>query len=125
MAKTAREERLNKSSLNAISLFTGAGGLDIGLEKAGYEIKLCIENDEYARRTLKWNRPAWRLSDPGDIHLLSPASILSQAGLSVGELKLLAGGPPCQPFSKSSYWVSGDSLRLKDPRAKTLRAFLC
>jgi hypothetical protein len=37
---------------------------------------------------------------------------------------LLAGGPPCQPFSKSTYWSTGDAPRLRDPRARTLRAYV-
>jgi DNA (cytosine-5)-methyltransferase 1 len=37
---------------------------------------------------------------------------------------MLIGGPPCQPFSKSSYWVRGDALRLDDPRADTLTGYL-
>ena len=41
-----------------------------------------------------------------------------------GEADVLIGGPPCQPFSKSSYWVSGDARRLDDPRADTLTAYL-
>ena len=36
----------------------------------------------------------------------------------------MVGGPPCQPFSKSGYWVSGDARRLDDPRADTLTAYL-
>ncbi len=36
----------------------------------------------------------------------------------------MIGGPPCQPFSKSSYWVKGDAPRLDDPRADTLTAYL-
>lgn len=46
------------------------------------------------------------------------------AGVGVGEVDLLVGGPPCQPFSKSGYWASGDTKRLDDPRATTLEGFL-
>lgn len=107
-----------------LSLFTGAGGLDLGLEAAGFEPALCVELDLQARATLKKNRPAWVLAQPGDIHALSPTQVLAQASAKPRELSLLAGGPPCQPFSKSSYWAGGDTARLRDPRAKTLNAYL-
>lgn len=107
-----------------LSLFTGAGGLDIGLEAAGFENRLCVEIDEDARTTLRRNRPRWVLATPGDIHQHNPKDLLAQAGLRAGELDLLAGGPPCQPFSKSGYWSAGDSRRLDDPRAATLGGYL-
>lgn len=114
----------SSNDLSVLSLFTGAGGLDLGLEAAGFEPVLCVEVDNESRETLKRNRPAWRLSDPGDIHELAPAQLLRQAGLKPRQLTLLAGGPPCQPFSKSMYWSTGDAPRLRDPRAKTLDAYL-
>jgi len=49
---------------------------------------------------------------------------LSTAGLRKRDADLLVGGPPCQPFSKSSYWVNGDSGRLNDPRSSTLGQYL-
>ena len=109
---------------SVLSLFTGAGGLDLGLEAAGFQHALCVENDEDSRKTVARNRSAWRLAEPGDIHKLSPDVLLSQAGLTPGQLTLLAGGPPCQPFSKSAYWSTGDAQRLRDPRARTLSAYL-
>jgi DNA (cytosine-5)-methyltransferase 1 len=112
------------SGLSVLSLFTGAGGLDLGLEIAGFEPVLCVEVDEDSRSTLKKNRPGWRLADPGDIHALEPDEILRQAGIKPRELKLLTGGPPCQPFSKSAYWANGNGSRLQDPRARTLHAYL-
>lgn len=107
-----------------LSLFTGAGGLDLGLEAAGFEPVLCVEVDEDSRATLRQNRPRWRLADPGDIHAMEPDEILQQAGLKPRELRLLVGGPPCQPFSKSAYWSNGNGRRLHDPRAYTLRAYV-
>jgi hypothetical protein len=112
------------SKPRVLSLFTGAGGLDVGLEAAGFDTRLCVEVDERARSTLQRNRPRWRLASPGDIHALHVDEILEQAGVKAGEVELLAGGPPCQPFSKSSYWLHGDSRRLEDPRAAALGAYL-
>lgn len=107
-----------------LSLYTGAGGLDLGLEAAGFNSVLCVEQDEDARKTLTLNRPKWRLSYPGDIFKISNRDLLDQAELKPRQLALLAGGPPCQPFSKSGYWSNGDAPRLHDPRALTLVAFL-
>ena len=97
-----------------ISLFTGAGGLDIGLEAAGFETKVCVEYDRYCQGTLNENRPRFR--DPslgilGDITKVSPGQILEVAGLSPGEATLVSGGPPCQ-----SYSTAGKRGSIDDPR---------
>lgn len=113
-----------QSRTTLVSLFSGAGGLDIGLEAAGFRTVLCVENDAMASETLRINRPAWTLAEPDDIHLLPPEFALEQANLRRGELTLLAGGPPCQPFSKSGYWARGDAARLFDPRSSTLTAYV-
>lgn len=106
-----------------LSLFSGAGGLDLGLEVAGFNVHLCVENDKYCQYTLRTNRPKWKIAAPPDVFKLDPREMMCQANLRRGELDLLAGGPPCQPFSKAGYWCRGDSLRLRDPRAKTLNAY--
>lgn len=108
--------------LNAISLYTGVGGLDFGMEAAGFKTAVAVEMDPAACRTLRVNR-RWEVIE-ADIHDLTSRDILNRTGLRVGDADVLIGGPPCQPFSKSSYWVSGDTLRLDDPRASTLAAFL-
>lgn len=107
-----------------ISLFSGAGGLDIGLTAAGFSNRLCVEIDDDAKRTIRKNHPKWTIVEPGDIHQISPKEMLTLAKLQPKELTLLAGGPPCQPFSKSGYWAKGDSARLNDPRSDTLAAYL-
>ncbi|MCP5057359.1 MAG: DNA (cytosine-5-)-methyltransferase [bacterium] len=109
-------------SLKAISLFTGVGGLDFGTEAAGFKTTAAVEMDKAACRSLGQNRH-WSLLQ-GDIHEISSRSILDKAGFGPGDADLLTGGPPCQPFSKSGYWASGDALRLDDPRAGTLGEYL-
>lgn len=109
--------------LNAISLYTGVGGLDFGFEAAGFRTAVAVEFDAVACRTVWLNRPDWNVIER-DIHEVGSAEILDAAGLRAGEADVLIGGPPCQPFSKSSYWVNGDALRLDDPRADTLTAYL-
>lgn len=114
----------NMKKFSVVSLFSGAGGLDLGLEASGFKVSLCVENDDNCQHTIKKNRPEWKLANPPDVFKLRPSDLAKQASLTPGMLDLLAGGPPCQPFSKSGYWHSGDSLRLKDPRAKTLHAYM-
>ena len=110
-------------SLKAISLFTGVGGLDYGFEAADFQITVGIEVDPVACRTIQRNRPNWKVINQ-DIRCVSSSEILQAAGLQPEEADVLIGGPVCQPFSKSSYWLSGDTARLEDVRAHTLTAFL-
>ncbi|MBX6332143.1 MAG: DNA cytosine methyltransferase [Gemmatimonadaceae bacterium] len=106
-------------------MYTGAGGLDLGFEAAGFETRVAVEMDVDAVRTLRENRPAWEIIDQ-DIHseAASSGEILRRGRLGVGDADILIGGPPCQPFSKSGYWARGDAKRLDDPRAETLGAYL-
>ena len=106
----------------AISLFTGAGGLDLGFEAAGFEIRSALDVDGLCVETVLANR-RWPIIH-ADIHDVSAGEILKRAGLREGDADVLIGGPPCQPFSKSGYWVRGESLRLDDPRVGTLEAYL-
>lgn len=108
--------------LKAISLYTGVGGLDFGFEAAGFETVVAVEMDPVACRTIRSNRK-WSVLE-GKIGEIDSADILKAGQLRVSEADVLIGGPPCQPFSKSSYWVSGDAARLDDPRAHTLTEFL-
>lgn len=82
--------------LNALSFFSGAMGLDQGLEKAGFNIRLACEADKTCQATIKANRPDIPLI--GDILNYSADDIRKIAGIS-GDIDLIAGGPPCQAFS--------------------------
>ncbi|RAR27911.1 DNA (cytosine-5-)-methyltransferase, partial [Pseudomonas sp. MDMC224] len=108
--------------MKAISLFTGAGGLDYGFEAAGFETAIAVEMDKDAASTLRASR-GWQVIEE-DIHGVTSQRILKEAGLREGDADVLIGGPPCQPFSKASYWAYGDSKRLDDPRADTLLAYM-
>ena len=106
-----------------ISLYTGLGGLDYGFEAAGFRTSVAVELDPIACDTLRLNRN-WPVLE-GNIHKISSAAILRAAGLDAGCVDVLVGGPPCQPFSKASYWKRGDSRRLGGtPRASTLNEYL-
>ena len=79
----------------ALSFFSGAMGLDIGIEKAGFDIKLACENDKYCRQTIALNKPNMALI--GDINNYSSKEVLEYAGLSTKDkVDLVIGGPPCQ-----------------------------
>lgn len=106
-----------------ISLYSGAGGLDYGFEAAGFRTGACVELDHDACETLRHARPGWEVIERS-IFDVPTEEILERCDSKAGEIDLLIGGPPCQPFSKAGYWARGDSLRLQDPRASTLGAYL-
>ena len=110
------------STPRIISLFTGAGGLDYGFEAAGFEIAVALDVDPACCATLRGNRP-WPVIQR-DIADVTTLHILKTGELKRGEADVLVGGPPCQPFSKSGYWATGDAQRMDDPRANTLHAYL-
>lgn len=87
--------------MNVISLFSGAGGLDLGLERVGFKTRLCVEIDADARATLRRNRPEWNPTElhGGDLTKICSRAILREAGLAPGEVDMVCGGPPCQSFS--------------------------
>ncbi len=104
---------------SSISLFSGAGGLDCGLEAAGFESVISLDMDPFCAQSLAANRCGDVFS--GDIAKYSAADLLSATNSHPGEIDLLTAGPPCQPFSKSANWHYGTPRGLKDPRADTLK----
>jgi DNA (cytosine-5)-methyltransferase 1 len=98
----------------AISLFSGAGGMDLGITQAGFRILLSIDSDPNCCETLR----SWAERDltgsvvvQDDIRILDPTAILKQLDLRPGGLDLLAGGPPCQAFSQIGKQESLDDER--------------
>lgn len=106
-----------------ISLYTGAGGLDYGLEAAGFEFGAGVEMDKDCATTLGVSRPRWAVLNRS-IFEVTTQELLERADSKESEIDLVAGGPPCQPFSKAGYWARGDARRLSDPRSDTLGAYL-
>lgn len=107
---------------SVLSLFTGVGGLDYGFEAAGFDTRVALERDSQCCESLRAGRP-WPVIE-ADLLETDTKDILRAGGLRAGSVDMLIGGPPCQPFSKSGWWKSGDSLRLEDPRANTLTGYL-
>ena len=85
-------------NFTAIDLFCGAGGLTVGLQKAGFDVLAGVEINKVAVETYSMNHKNHRIYDE-DIRKLSPKKLLKDLGLRKGELDLLAGCPPCQGFS--------------------------
>lgn len=107
-----------------LSTFSGAGGLDLGLEAAGFETIGTLETNEAARATLRLNRPKWPLLEPADVMRACVELTPADLGLMRGDLELLAGGPPCQPFSKAAQWRGASRVGLADDRGKAILGFL-
>ena len=120
---------------SAVSLFSGAGGLDLGVEAAGFATLAAVEWDDDAADTMEQNAPAYfpELHEVVRCDLfplangrssgLSTKDILRAAGLGSRERPdLLTGGPPCVAFSKSGFWLEWKRDGI-DPSASLLQAY--
>lgn len=103
----------------AISFFAGAGGLDIGIHEAGFDVKLSVELEEKYCVTLKQNNPTFNVVN-GDIMDYSKEKIYDDAGLNYSdEIDLIFGGSPCQSFS-----TAGKRQAFSDERGKAMLKFI-
>lgn len=121
-----RKSRSNASSNNgdskkpflALSFFTGAMGLDLGLERAGVSTVLASEIDEPTRKTIVANRPQIELI--GDLRNYTAQEIRKLAKLPAKrEIDLVFGGPPCQAFS-----TAGKRQAFEDERGNVFLKFI-
>lgn len=110
--------------LKTVSLFTGGGGLDLGFSAVGFDVRVAVEIDPYACRTLELNaekKPYFHrhgiICD--DIKNVSAKQILKVGKLKPGEVDVVIGGPPCQSFS-----VFGKRKGLSDPRGDLIWQYL-
>lgn len=109
---------LKRKQPAAISLFSGAGGMDLGVTQAEFDIKACVEIDRHCCATLRENIRRSKQNTfvyEQDIRTLSPATLMMDTGLKAGSLDLLFGGSPCQSFSQI-----GKQLALGDDRGLLL-----
>ena len=111
-------KKANHSKPIALSFFSGAMGLDLGIEKAGFDVRLACEVDKYCRQTIAHNRPNTALL--GDINDYSARDILEAAKLNEeDEIDLIMGGPPCQAFS-----TAGKRKGFNDDRGNVFLKYL-
>ncbi|TVP60386.1 MAG: DNA (cytosine-5-)-methyltransferase [Nodularia sp. (in: Bacteria)] len=123
-----REIWVSNNKRISISLFAGAFGLDLGMEQAGFHTVSVVEIDPDATKTIVFNRPHLAESAvPRDIQLVSAQTLLEEGGrvlnlgraLRPGEVDLVTGGPPCQPFS-----TAGKRQSIGDPRGSLFMDFI-
>lgn len=103
--------------MNVFSLFSGCGGCSLGLEQAGFHIKLAADKDKDACETYAANLGAetvWNI----DLAHVTPHELLEHSRLKETEIDLIVGGPPCQGFS------SAGTKDWADPRNVLLRKYV-
>jgi DNA (cytosine-5)-methyltransferase 1 len=105
----------------AIDLFSGCGGLTLGLRRAGFEVVGAVEIDAIAAEAYRLNHPQVTLRE-ADICKVDAAKFRSELGLRRGELDLLAGCPPCQGFS--TLRTMNGARRNRDSRNGLIREML-
>jgi DNA (cytosine-5)-methyltransferase 1 len=123
-----------RDRLPVISLFSGAGGLDLAVEQAGsgsgnrvgsrgpLRVAVATDYEQQALDTLSRNFPGTPTVCKNIME--TPAEeLLEKAGLSAGEPTLVIGGPPCTPFSKSGFWLEEKRESL-DPNASLLDEYV-
>ncbi len=110
--------KYSKSKLNVLSFFSGAMGLDIGLEKAGLNVLLACEIDNPSRKTIVANDKEVGLI--GDIRLYNVEDILRHSNLkSKDQVDVIVGGPPCQAFS-----TAGKRMGFQDDRGNVFLKYI-
>lgn len=104
-------------SYNVVSLFSGAMGLDLGIGRAGFKVRVCVEKDHDAAQTIRENTSVPVIED--DICQISTEHILQTAGVKKEDVRMVIGGPPCQAFS-----TAGKQKGLSDLRGNLILQYL-
>ncbi|WP_322411715.1 DNA cytosine methyltransferase [Microbacterium invictum] len=131
-----RDEKVTmREQLPVVSLFSGAGGLDLAVERADAQALVSNDPGEGLLRVAvatDYNAPALATLKTnfsntatltGDIREVPTEQILASAGLRSTEPVLVVGGPPCTPFSKSGFWLE-QKRESRDPNASLLDEYV-
>lgn len=111
--------------MKAVSLFSGCGGLDLGLERAGFEVVFASDLDSYCAATYELNFPGVPFYEGTAADLNRDLLAQVSKGATLGPIDLLAGGPPCPPFSKSRFYRTDKPRALEDAVGEeTINAYL-
>ena len=107
-----------RKDVKAISMFSGAGGLDIGTQLAGIKVISSLDIFEDSVETLKKNKFFdHTVHEVGDITKITGNHYAELLEKEKPEKLIIVGGPPCQPFSKAGYWVTNEKRNSnEDPR---------
>ncbi len=111
----------------AISLFSGAGGLDVASVMADVPVVSSIDLDGDCIKTLRANKAFFGETDiyEGDLHKIESFQFMKSVEKSKASKFIVIGGAPCQPFSKAGYWVGNQTRRgINDPRATLVDEYL-
>lgn len=112
--------------IGAVSLFSGAGGLDAGSFMAGVPVMVSTDIESDCIETLKLNE-AYKNTEiiHGDLHEIDSSVFADVIKKKKFEKFIVIGGAPCQPFSKNGYWVTHEKRRgINDPRATLINEYL-
>ena len=136
-------EKVVPKELTVISLFSGAGGMDVGFSQAGFKIRVMVEihpdpcktlranfhweelkkrnrwkNKEEMKKDIPWYHEPEPVILQKDIAKLTTKEILKAGNLRIGEATVVTGGPPCQGFSTAGKGI------LEDPRNQLLKEYV-
>ena len=106
------------AKLTIVSLFTGAMGLDLGFEKHGFEVRVALDNDTAVEATIRANDRTMPVVTRNLSDVATP-TLLESADLEVGEVTMVTGAPPCEPFT-----TAGARNGFLDHRANGIHEFI-